>query len=336
MGFERIVAAVPTNIITGFLGVGKTSAILNLLKQKPGHERWAVLVNEFGEVGIDGSLMRGQYSEEKGVYVKEVPGGCMCCSANLPMQIALNQLLAKANPHRLIIEPTGLGHPKEVIEILSEPHYHDVISLQKTITLVDARKLCDKRYTEHDTFNQQIDIADLILANKQALYSDADRNALRGYIKQRKGDTFTTLFTDFGEIAVNTLEGKTQISQRWGHITGQTKFPLPDTRDAPDVPFPENGILKSENNGEGYRSVGWQFDARYSFRRKAFRDWAVTFKSSRIKAVVITDEGVLGLNIEGDEMTEMFLDDCTESRIEIIAPQTDDCREQRLLDCIKA
>ena len=336
MGFERIVAAVPTNIITGFLGVGKTSAILNLLKQKPGHERWAVLVNEFGEVGIDGSLMRGQYSEEKGVYVKEVPGGCMCCSANLPMQIALNQLLAKANPHRLIIEPTGLGHPKEVIEILSEPHYHDVISLQTTITLVDARKLCDRRYTEHDTFNQQIDIADLIVANKQALYSDADRNALRGYIRQRKGDTFTTLFTDFGEIAVNTLVGKTQISQRWGHITGQTKFPLPDTQGAPEVPLPENGILKSENNGEGYRSVGWQFDARYTFRRKAFRDWAVTFKSSRIKAVVITDEGILGLNIEGDEMTEMFLDDCTESRIEIIAPQTDDCREQRLLDCIKA
>ena len=54
--------AVPTNIITGFLGVGKTSAILHLLKSKPGNECWAVLVNEFGEIGVDGSLLEGQYS----------------------------------------------------------------------------------------------------------------------------------------------------------------------------------------------------------------------------------------------------------------------------------
>ncbi|WP_304438858.1 GTP-binding protein, partial [Oleiphilus sp. HI0086] len=99
---------VPTNIITGFLGVGKTSAILNLLKQKPDNERWAVLVNEFGEIGVDGSLFQGQSSQEQGVFIKEVPGGCMCCASGLPMQIALNQLLSRAKPDRLLIEPTGL------------------------------------------------------------------------------------------------------------------------------------------------------------------------------------------------------------------------------------
>ena len=102
--------AVPTNIITGFLGVGKTSAILYLLSQKPAHERWAVLVNEFGEIGVDGSLLNGQYSKEQGIFIREVPGGCMCCASGLPMQIALNQLLSKAKPDRLLIEPTGLGH----------------------------------------------------------------------------------------------------------------------------------------------------------------------------------------------------------------------------------
>jgi G3E family GTPase len=55
------IEAVPTNIITGFLGVGKTSAILHLLKSKPVNERWAVLVNEFGEIGVDGSLFQGQH-----------------------------------------------------------------------------------------------------------------------------------------------------------------------------------------------------------------------------------------------------------------------------------
>jgi len=84
------ISAVPTNIITGFLGVGKTSAILHLLKSKPDDERWAVLVNKFGEIGVDGSLFQGQSKEEAGVFIREVPGGCMCCATGVPMQVALN------------------------------------------------------------------------------------------------------------------------------------------------------------------------------------------------------------------------------------------------------
>ncbi|HBC56865.1 MAG TPA: cobalamin biosynthesis protein CobW, partial [Gammaproteobacteria bacterium] len=76
--------AIPTNVITGFLGVGKSTAILNLLKNKPGNERWAVLVNEFGEVGIDGTLFSGKEAEKTGVFIREVSGGCMCCAAGLP------------------------------------------------------------------------------------------------------------------------------------------------------------------------------------------------------------------------------------------------------------
>lgn len=66
------IQAIPTNIITGFLGVGKTTAILSLLANKPENERWAVLVNEFGEIGIDGSLLQGQYSENSGIFIREV------------------------------------------------------------------------------------------------------------------------------------------------------------------------------------------------------------------------------------------------------------------------
>ena len=99
---KQIISNVPTNIITGFLGAGKTTAILHLLQHKPANERWAVLVNEFGEIGVDGSLFQGQFSQEHGVYIKEVPGGCMCCTAGLPMQIALSLLLTKAKPASLV------------------------------------------------------------------------------------------------------------------------------------------------------------------------------------------------------------------------------------------
>ena len=75
---------IPTSLILGFLGVGKTTAILDLLKNKPENEVWAVLVNEFGEVGIDGAML-----QTEGAFIKEIPGGCMCCVAGLPMQIGL-------------------------------------------------------------------------------------------------------------------------------------------------------------------------------------------------------------------------------------------------------
>ena len=105
---------IPVNIITGFLGSGKTSAVLNLLKQKPRDEHWAILVNEFGEIGVDRSLMQGHEVKHDRVAILEVPGGCMCCAAGLPMKMALSQLLFLGRPDRLLIEPTGLGHPAEV------------------------------------------------------------------------------------------------------------------------------------------------------------------------------------------------------------------------------
>ncbi len=99
---------IPTNIITGALGVGKTTLIQSLLKNKPKNEKWAILVNEFGEVGIDGAMLTGaaSHAAAQDIFIKEVPGGCMCCTSGLPMQIALNLLLAQAKPDRLLIEPT--------------------------------------------------------------------------------------------------------------------------------------------------------------------------------------------------------------------------------------
>lgn len=125
------VRPVPTNLILGFLGVGKTTAILDLLRQKPEGEVWAVLVNEFGEVGIDGAIL-----ETEGAVVREIPGGCMCCVAGLPMQIGLNQLIARAKPDRLLIEPTGLGHPSQILDTLTGEYYQDVLKLGPVITLL--------------------------------------------------------------------------------------------------------------------------------------------------------------------------------------------------------
>ena len=80
---------VPTNLISGFLGVGKTTAIRHLLANKPANERWAVLVNEFGEIGIDGATL----ASDDGVDIREVAGGCVCCTSGPMLRVALTRLL---------------------------------------------------------------------------------------------------------------------------------------------------------------------------------------------------------------------------------------------------
>jgi G3E family GTPase len=100
-----------------FLGVGKTTAILDLLSQKPEDENWAVLVNEFGQIGIDGAIFK-----TAGATVSEIPGGGLCCAVGLPFQVAINRLVKETRPDRLLIEPSGIGHPGKVIEMLvTEP-----------------------------------------------------------------------------------------------------------------------------------------------------------------------------------------------------------------------
>ncbi len=331
---NEYISAVPTNIITGFLGVGKTSAIRYLLKHKPANERWAILVNEFGEIGVDGSLFEGQHSKEQGVFIREVPGGCMCCAAGLPMQIALNQLLRRAEPDRLLIEPTGLGHPKEVLQVLSADCYREILDLQKILTLVDARKLSDERYTSHQTFNQQIAIADTVVGNKLDLYEQEDKLTLEEYVKQHGSADAKVIFTQNGEIALENLLGKTAATAKGHHHhhhDSAKEKPL-----VSEVPLPESGYIKAINEGEGFHSVGWRFSPEKIFNRKSLFILLSGLQVERAKGVFITGEGIFGYNITPDTMTEIELDDCVESRMEIIGGDKDLIREERLLQCIES
>lgn len=323
--------AVPTNIITGFLGVGKTSAILHLMRQKPAHERWAVLVNEFGEIGIDGSLFRGQQSEDQGLFIREVPGGCMCCAAGVPMQVALNQLLLKAKPDRLLIEPTGLGHPQEVLEVLQSEHYKKSLLLQKTITLVDARKLTDLRYTRHDTFNQQIAIADIIIGNKLDLYETDDQDNLRAYVKKNGKDNAQIAFTQQGEIELSLLQGERLVENVASHAHHHHHALDPI---AADLPIPECGYIKAINQGEGFSSIGWRFSPDKIFNHRRLFSFLTDLSVERMKGSFMTDTGLIGYNLTTDALTAIDLQECTESRIEIIADRLEENLEADLLSCL--
>ena len=338
-----ITQTIPTNIITGFLGTGKTSAILNLLKTKPTQENWAILVNEFGEIGVDGSIFQGVQPEENGVYIKEVPGGCMCCSAGVPIKIALNQLLTRAKPQRLLIEPTGLGHPQEVIALLSDDYYKKLIRLEKVITLVDARKLADKRYTQHATFNQQISLADIIVGNKQDLYAPSDTQALLDYVQDKNPTAEQVLFTQQGQIAIELLTGLTRHDMNNKQKQSLVSPSQPnlmahaysaDSGIVAEQALPDSGILQAINEGEGFQSIGWRIRADKVFDRRRLMAFFVSLIGARMKAVFITEDGIFAYNLSDDQLTEQALDECFESRVEIISEQISSAWESQLFSCL--
>ena len=339
------ISAVPTNIITGFLGVGKTSTILQLFKHKPANERWAVLVNEFGEIGVDGALFSGQYSEQQGVFIREVPGGCMCCAAGVPMQIALNQLLLKAKPDRLFIEPTGLGHPKEVLTVLSKPHYQPVLNLQKTITLVDARNLTNPRYTNHDTFNQQIAIADMVIGNKVDLYQKDDKSRLINYVKSHGLGNTEVLFAQHGEIHLAHLAGNNTFALSLLSATkhGHQHSTIEKTLIA-QMPIPESGFIKAVNHGEGFTSIGWRFSASKVFDHNELKGLLTTINAERIKASCNTNHGRFRYNVTNEDLTKApptpektkAQANNQESFIEVITFNFDKNTDNNLADLIEA
>lgn len=149
------------NLFTGFLGVGKTTALRHLIAHQPADEKWALIVNEFGEIGIDGAVLAGGE-----VPVAEIAGGCLCCVAGPQMTVTVANLLRQAKPDRLLIEASGLAHAAGVIDELRQEPLAEALQIGAVLTLVDPRQFVDPNYQRQPLYRDQITLADVLVANK--------------------------------------------------------------------------------------------------------------------------------------------------------------------------
>ncbi|WP_339751120.1 GTP-binding protein [uncultured Marinobacter sp.] len=310
---------IPTSLILGFLGVGKTTAILELLKNKPEDEVWAVLVNEFGEVGIDGALL-----QTEGAFIKEIPGGCMCCVAGLPMQIGLNQLIHKARPERLLIEPTGLGHPSQILETLASEHYRDVLAMGPVICLVDPRRLEEPKVLGNVQFRDQVAAADILVANKTDLCTPEQLTHFDEWAAQLEPGKRAAHHTRFGQLAPEWLDGQSDALPVTNpgahhHHHNKTAASAPSINDEP--------WQQSVNEGQGYFSVGWRIHPELILDENALLALAMGSGFARFKAVVNTPEGWRAINVADGALSVVQGEPQAFSRAEVIASEPLDARE---------
>ena len=162
------------HLFSGFLGTGKTTALRRLLQQKSPAEQWLLIVNEFGEIGIDGAVLA-----DNGIPVAEISGGCLCCTAGGQMGDTVRKMLTKRRPDRILIEASGLAHAAGVIDELKSPEFADALEIAAVFTLVDPRQFTNPDYAANPLYKDQVGVCDVLVANKTDLCDAATLETFR-------------------------------------------------------------------------------------------------------------------------------------------------------------
>ncbi|UQY36889.1 cobalamin biosynthesis protein CobW [Pseudomonas fulva] len=295
---------IPTHLIAGPLGAGKTSLIHQLLAQRPAHERWAVLINEFGQIGLDAALLA---RDEAGLSFSEVAGGCLCCVNGAPFQVGLGRLLRKAKPHRLFIEPSGLGHPGALLEQLGRAPWDGVLAVQPLLMVLDAAALAAGQPladTQHDALAH----AGLLVLNKSEGLDQATRSRLESGFQQ------ACFWTSQGALPFSRLpKAPATADVAAGGL-------LPDGPPPPALVWrsADEPICLIQDQPEGW-SIGWRWHPSQRFDLMAVQQWLATLPWRRAKLVLQTNAGWLSANaLEGQVLHWQNSEWRKDSRLELI------------------
>ncbi|MFJ4444526.1 CobW family GTP-binding protein [Pseudomonas sp. NPDC089422] len=302
---------IPTHVIAGPLGAGKTSLIRQLMAQRPAGERWAVLVNEFGLVGLDAALLS---RDDDGIAIGEVAGGCLCCVNGTPFQVGLGRLLRKARPDRLFIEPSGLGHPVQLLNQLQQAPWVGVLAVQPLVMVLDAQALA-RGEPLPEAQQQALQAAALVLLNKaDAVDEDVKLLINKEFLNIHK------LWTQQGlvELEMLPVSSTSQISD-----SSVNNLPGASLSTAPSALWIDPSLpICSAQEGEGGWSIGWRWHPGQRFDPQHLQAFLAAWPWRRAKGVIHSAEGWQSFNgLEGNLPQWQPSDWRKDSRIELIFEQ---------------
>lgn len=320
---------VPTHIISGFLGAGKTTLLQHLLSQKPKDEVWAVLMNEFGQIGVDQQLLH----QDEGYAVKELLGGCLCCSSQLPMHIALARLLSEQKPDRLFIEPTGLGHPSQLFDQLTEPHWQSSLAMRALITVVDGSRLHDTNWVKQNLYEDQLKAAQIVVVSHTDVMTFEDNQALELLKDEYQPYHQEWIKTENGQLALNKIDVAARLTERSIQPLLKLQKQMTETEAAKEINQLPYHYVES---AQGYIVAGWKLPKRWKFEFYALLDLLCAQQDwLRIKGIFNTDQGWKVFNFNPDQFNYKSGEEGIDNRIEIISENNHDwlAFETALLAC---
>jgi G3E family GTPase len=303
---------IPTHVIAGPLGAGKTSLIKHLLAQRPANERWAVLINEFGQIGLDAALLT---QDDDGIALGEVAGGCLCCVNGAPFQVGLARLLRKAKPDRLFIEPSGLGHPAQLLKQLREAPWHNVLAVQPCVLVLDAQALAAGKPLA-PAQQAALASAGLLVLNKNEGLDCAQRQAI-----ERQLPACPLHWTRQAQLPLQQLPG---LNTKAGAAVGNFNMPeglaqMPAIWSDPTLP-----ICLSQAQ-EGGWSIGWRWHPSQQFDAQHLDHWLRGLDWRRAKLVIHSPEGWVSANaVDNTSLIWQPSEWRRDSRIELIFSEPQD------------
>ena len=223
-------AKIPTTIVTGFLGAGKTTLIRHML-MNAGGRRIALIINEFGDLGVDGEILRGCGIETcKDEDIIELSNGCICCTVADDFIPTMEKLLARPDrPDHIVIETSGLALPQPLVRAFNWPGISTRVTVDGVVTVVDGKAVTEGRFAhdvaavdaqraaddnlDHETplselFDDQMACADMVVINKTDLMTEAEVTALIAQLKSESRTGVQVVRTSMGALPVDVLLGQ--------------------------------------------------------------------------------------------------------------------------------
>ncbi|NOX72617.1 MAG: cobalamin biosynthesis protein CobW [Alphaproteobacteria bacterium] len=223
-------AKIPATIVTGFLGAGKTTLIRHMLQNANG-KRIALIINEFGDLGVDGDILKGCGDETcRAEDIVELSNGCICCTVADDFIPTMEQLLTrKDRPDHIVIETSGLALPQPLVRAFNWPAISTKVTVDSVVTVVDGKAVHEGQFAldiaaidaqrakdeslDHETplselFKDQIACADMIVVNKSDLLQEDEANTLVKTLRNDARDGVQVIKTSMGELPVEVLLGQ--------------------------------------------------------------------------------------------------------------------------------
>jgi len=312
-------ARVPVHLFAGFLGAGKTTAIRAQLDARRARgERVAVIVNDFGEASFDEVAL----AEGDPFRITNIPGGCVCCTAPEGFVDALAAVL-REKPDRLLIEPTGLARPQDLIDTLRRCPERESFELGPVVVLVDPGQLARAEAGADDVtlglLREQLQVADLLVANRVDLAGEDDLAAFERAAAALWPPPLAVHRTTRGALPDDALE--------WPPGQGARA----ERRVAP-------GHDHAHDSTEGHRARSWQWPAGVVFSGRRLREALAELAKgpspvARFKGIFRTEEGTSRLEIAGGVLHDRLTSYRRDSRADAIVRGDDaelDAIERRL------